>query len=203
MSWKLHPLRIGTPPNFVSDPLKFCGNNETLTNISSSSIDEKVIHNSKNPRLDEIKNLLITLEKGRGKTLKISPAGLVKIAYWISSNIQNEIIQSAHQIASAQRQKNNDPTPISIGYIDSILATLLMGLRANSSSGAPISKVGQPFNQAPWYVTDAGIENEANRIGCKPHPGEPFPEFKFRVLAYRQIPYEQYERDRREYSVRQ
>jgi hypothetical protein len=149
--------------------------------------------------LDAVVVLISTWEQGRGKTVKISTSDRTKISYWIQVGVSTNALKSAYETAVAQRQKQGDPAPVTIGYLDSIIAS---AGKAGKPTSALAGGNGSGFNAAPWYVTDAGIENEANRIGCKPHPGEPFPDFKFRVLAYRQIPYEQYERDRREFSTR-
>ena len=189
------PSQIGTPPKLVSNPSQIGDYNESLTNISSSTIDEKVIHNSKNPRLDEIKGLLVELEKGRGKVLKVSPTGLIKIAHWISANIPNEIIRSAHQIASAQRQKSNDPTPISIGYLDSILTTLLMGLNGSAASSVPTSATTQTSGGKPWYLNNEEIEKKALSMGVNLLSTETWDDFRVRVLTYAKVDPEQYRRD--------
>lgn len=205
-----------SPPNFVpnleqSSPpprTKFTHNHPFNHPISSSTSENEVIHNPENQTsnsvagndFENVISLVSTWEQGRGKTVKISPSDRTKISYWLQVGVSSNTLKAAYDTAVAQRQKQGDPAPVTIGYLDSIIAS---AGKAGKSTSALASGNGSGLNAAPWYVTDAGIENEANRIGCKPHPGEPFPEFKFRVLAYRQIPYEQYERDRREYSVRQ
>lgn len=199
-----HNLEESAPP-----PRRICTHNHPFNHpISSSTSENEVIHNPENPTsnsvvgndLENVISLVSTWEQGRGKTVKISPSDRTKISYWLQVGVSSNTLKAAYDTAVAQRQKQGDPAPVTIGYLDSIIAS---AGKAGKSTSALASGNGSGLNAAPWYVTDAGIENEANRIGCKPHPGEPFPEFKFRVLAYRQIPYEQYERDRREYSVRQ
>ena len=198
-----HNLEKSAPP-----PRRICTHNHPFNHpISSSTSENEVIHNPENQKtnaaeqndLENVISLVSAWEQGRGKAVKISPSDRTKISYWLEVGVSSNSIKAAYDTAVAQRQKQGDPAPVTIGYLDSIIAS---AGKAGKSTSALASGNGSGLNAAPWYVTDAGIENEANRIGCKPHPGEPFPEFKSRVLAYRQIPYEQYERDRREYSVR-
>jgi len=194
--------------NLSPPPRQFVTHNHPFNHpISSTTSENEVIHNPENQTLnspvgndlENVISLVSTWEQGRGKTVKISTSDRTKISYWLQVGVSTNALKSAYDTAVAQRQKQGDPAPVTIGYLDSIIAS---ASKAANPTSALAGGNGSGFNAAPWYVTDAGIENEANRIGCKPHPGEPFPEFKFRVLAYRQIPYEQYERDRQSFSKR-
>ena len=202
------PRKDITPSTSYAHPVRSLVYNHHITINKSTSSSEEVIHNPGNQPsnsavgsdLENVVGLVSTWEEGRGKTVKISPSDRTKISYWLQVGVSSNTLKVAYDTAVAQRQKQGDPTAVTIGYLDSIIASLI---NSSNLSGAASSLTGRGMHassQAPWYITDAGIENEANRIGCKPHPGEPFPQFKLRVLAYKQVPYEQYERDCKSFS---
>lgn len=191
--------------NLSPPPRQFVTHNHPSIHPLSSTSTDDVIHNPENQKtnaaeqndLDAVVELISTWEQGRGKTVKITASDRTKISYWLQVCVSSGALKAAYDTAVTQRQKQGDPTAVTIGYLDSIIAS-------SAKAGKPTSALANihdsNINAAPWYVTDAGIENEANRIGCKPHPGEPFPQFKLRVLAYKQVPYEQYERDCKSFS---
>jgi hypothetical protein len=197
----LHNSEESAPP-----PRRICTHNHpSIHPLSSTTSDIEVVHNPENQKvnaaeqndLDAVVELISTWEQGRGKTVKITASDRTKISYWLQVGVSSGALKAAYDTAVAQRQKQGDPTAVSIGYLDSIIAS---SAKAGQPTSALANTHGSGINAAPWYVTDAGIENEANRMGCKPHPGEPFPQFKLRVLAYKQVPYEQYERDCKSFS---
>lgn len=192
--------------NLSPPPRQFVTHNHPFNHpITSSTTENEVIHNPENQTsnsvagndLENVISLVSTWEQGRGKTVKITVSDRTKISYWLQVGVSSGALKAAYDTAVAQRQKQGDPTAVSIGYLDSIIAS---SAKAGQPTSALANTHGSGINAAPWYVTDAGIENEANRMGCKPHPGEPFPQFKLRVLAYKQVPYEQYERDCKSFS---
>jgi len=195
-----NPDSVETPAESAPPPRRICTHNHPFNHpLSSTTSEDSLSSKTQNSRFEEISQFVKTMEEGRGKTLKITSADTAKINYWIASNISNEVMFAAYKTAVAQRQKQNDPAAVSIGYLDSIIASLMK----SSGNGDSTSALASASANSPlWYITDAGIEHEAARIGYKQHPGETFPAFKFRVLAYKQIPYEQYEKDCKAHSAR-
>lgn len=184
--------------NLSPPPRQFVTHNHPFNHpISSTTSENEVIHNPENQPsisvvgndLENVISLISTWEQGRGKTVKISTGDRTKISYWLQVGVSTNALKSAYETAVAQRQKQGDPAPVTIGYLDSIIASA-------GKVGKPTSALaggnGSGFNAAPWYATDAGVERRANEKSYHKLSTETFIQFKHRVLTYEQVSPEQY-----------
>lgn len=181
----------------------FRGYNHHITIKSSTTNDGKVIHNlesqaSKSENGDDVEKvveLISTWEQGRSKTLKVSANDRAKISCWLQVRVSEDVLRFAYDTAVAQREKRGDPSSVTIGYLDSIIAS---ALKAGQSAGAPSAlnnQVSPGLNGTPWYVTDSGIEKMAQSMRVNKLSTESWPEFKNRVLTYAQVDPGQYRQD--------
>lgn len=194
----LSPPTIGRNlDNLSPPPRQFVTHNHPFNHPISSTSTDDVIHNPENQKtntaeqndLDAVVELISTWEQGRGKTVKITASDRTKISYWLQVGVSSGALKAAYDTAVAQRQKQGDPTAVSIGYLDSIIAT---SAKAGQPTSALASTHGSGINAAPWYATDAGVERRANEKSYHKLSTETFIQFKHRVLAYEQVSPEQY-----------
>lgn len=125
-------------------------------------------------RFGQILQLLSRLEAERGKEFGPVSASDLKINAWIDAGVSDDQIRVAHAFSVARRAKDNDPSPVNVGLVDSILA-------ATIDRPQEASKIG--VTALPWHQTASGIEAKGRELGVDPPSPDTggFPAFKVRV----------------------
>ena len=114
-------------------------------------------------RFNEIVLWLKAAEKRRGKIVSVQ-VGDEHIKSFVCSGVSTETLSEAHALAVADRAKQNNPAPISSGFLRVFVEKL---------SG----------KNKQWFETWSGIERKAGEIGFVQMPNESNWDFKCRVFA--------------------
>lgn len=111
----------------------------------------------------EIVEWLKAAEKRRGKIVSVA-SGDSNVAGWVRHKVSRENLTTAHAMAVADRERQNNPSPINAAFLN-IFVQRVIG------------------KEKPWFVTWSGIVAEGELRGIRRLEGESGPAFKQRVFA--------------------
>lgn len=114
-------------------------------------------------RFEEIVIWLKTMEKRRGKIVAVVAADR-NIKSWVSRDVQADELREAHAMAVADREKQNNPAPIHVGFLNLFIERVMS-------------------RRKPWFSTWSGIVAKGSEHGLTQSPNEQNHEFKRRVFA--------------------
>ncbi len=111
----------------------------------------------------EIVGWLKAAEKRRGKIVAVAEADKL-IKSWVSRKVRADELEEAYALAVADREKQGNPGPIHVGFLD-LFVNRVLGKRKH------------------WTQAWSSIVEEGRRLGIEQSPGEPNHVFKLRVFA--------------------
>lgn len=114
-------------------------------------------------RFDEIAEWLRGMEKRRGKIVAVAAAD-AHIENWVGKGVDADELRDAHALAVADRERQNNPAPIHVGFLDLFI-------------GRVISR------RKPWFSTWSGIVEKGKGYGVTQALDEQNQLFKRRVFA--------------------
>ena len=117
-------------------------------------------------------------EKARGKMLKVQ-GGDPRLTVWAEKGVTEAHLREAYELAVADRDKAQDPSPINTGFLDIFLVKVLNPRGGESALNRP----GATSTAKPWQASWSGIEAKAEELGIKQVEGEHPQVFKARVFA--------------------
>lgn len=168
------------PPNFT--PKKAAEGFEIGKESSSSTARDAVVVDNdaaaaadeKKPNVQtelELADLLVELERGRGKQLTIDPKkDRIHLLTWVGKGVTAEQLRAAHALAVAARGRDTDGRPTYVGFVTQFIAEA-------QGASAPAEQV-----EGDWWENGPDIEAKGKALGVRPpKPDEPMP--YYRVLV--------------------
>ena len=121
----------------------------------------------------EFADLLVELERGRGKQLTVDPTkDRIHLLTWVGKGVTAEQLRKAHGLAVAARGRDSDERPTYAGFVTQFIVEAQGG-------GAPAAGIPDE-----WYENGSDIEAKGKELGIRPrNPDEPLP--LYRVLVAR------------------
>ncbi|HHL4081267.1 helix-turn-helix domain-containing protein [Burkholderia sola] len=127
----------------------------------------------KSERELELIDLLVNLERRRGKTLTIDPAkDRLHLLTWIGKNLTDLQLRDAHKAAVAARKRDSDDRPTYIGFVATFVAS------AQTPQAAPTA------SDEDWYLTPEGCDAKGAELNVPSRkPDEPWQRHRVIVAA--------------------
>lgn len=171
---KPNPERAGLIPdslNLVAESIKTTP--PTTAESIAQETDETPSSSSDLSRGKVLADRLAKWEGGRGKTFRFD-AGHPWIQRWVQAGITDPQLREAYDMALTQREHDNDPTPVNVGFMDVFVAKLM-----NPPGESAVSGVVKA-----WHETASGIEAKGKELGIEPPSAATggFPAFKAMVF---------------------
>lgn len=109
---------------------------------------QKIGNQNQNPDGD-LGELLIELERGRGKTLRIdAERDDERIRKWREQGVTTAALRAAHLLAVAARRRDEDERPTYVAFVGGFLAEAL----------APAADTRSPSSDSPWFHSPEGVD---------------------------------------------
>ena len=121
------------------------------------------VDNSAALPFSEIVGWIKSAEKRRGKIVAVSEADR-QVKDWVSRNVRADELEEAYALAVADREKQGNPGPIHVGFLDLFINRVLA-------------------RRKHWTQAWSSIVEEGRSLGIEQLPGEPNHVFKRRVFA--------------------
>lgn len=135
-------------------------------------------------------------ERERGKASKTTSSD-PRLTAWAEKLVTPDQLREAYDLAVADRELTQDPTPINAGFLDTMLAKVL-----NPPGGeSALSRTGAPTAARPWQASWSGIEAKGAELGFTQQEGEQPHQFKARVFAASNMTDEEKSRLRADWGV--
>jgi hypothetical protein len=103
----------------------------------------------------ELTELLIELERSRGRTLTINRnADRAVVLAWVGRGVTADQLRAAHKAAVAARDRDTDARPTYVAYVDSFL-------------GAPPARGGAAAPDGHWFDSPAGVDAKGFELSVR------------------------------------
>lgn len=139
-----------------------------MGNSAAAAADEK--DSPPENREREITDLLIGLERDRGKTLTIDRSkDRTVVLTWIGKAITAEQLREAHRLAVAARVRDESDQPTYVGFI----------ARFVDEACKPVSSTAAQVASDWWLAGEEGLIEAGKQFGARPkHRDEPLPLYR-------------------------
>lgn len=116
--------------------------------------------------------LLVELERGRGKQLTLDPTkDRIHLLTWVGKGVTAEQLRKAHALAVVARGRDTDARPTYAGFVSQFIA------EAQGVAGAALA-------DGDWFENASDIEAKGKELGVRPRkPDEPMPYYLVLVAA--------------------
>lgn len=118
--------------------------------------------------------LLTRWERDRGKACEI-PSTDPRLAEWVDKRITAQQLRAAYDLAVADREADEDPSPVNAGFVGVFLAKVLRGPKKRDAK--------PPEVVLPWPCRWSTIVAKGAEHGIEQGPDETPPDFKARVFT--------------------
>ncbi|RKE36665.1 hypothetical protein B0G76_2867 [Paraburkholderia sp. BL23I1N1] len=170
---KVHPAKSGNPDSRDGQTLArgsadphSVNSTETTTETTAATratdaVDKSVAAAAENEKPNpeperELTDLLISLERARGKDLSIDRSrDRVHVLTWVGKGITPQRLREAHALAVAARGRDGDDRPTYAGFVTTFI----------DAEAAPAA-VGQP-DMAEWFRSPEGVDAHGAECGMR------------------------------------
>ena len=152
---------------------------DNLPSPSSSSKSSPTAEKQKASAAKQRIAWLRDLERRRfGVEVKVGDESDPRLIAMIEAGVSDAVFEDAYRQAVQQRADQGDTGPINVGYLESVVASILGKTNKDPKRSAVMAVA------ARWYETASGIEAKGVELGIEPAKPETggFPAFKARVF---------------------
>ncbi|CAG9256185.1 hypothetical protein [Paraburkholderia caribensis] len=132
---------------------------DAVDNAAAAAADSE---NTKPDTEGELTDLLISLERERGKDLAIDRSrDRVHVLKWVANGVTVAQLRKAHESAVAARKRDTDDRPTYVGFVATFVDQLL------AADNAPQGGAAAP-DPAEWHLTQEGVNARAAELNVRP-----------------------------------
>ncbi|WP_241065489.1 hypothetical protein [Achromobacter insuavis] len=121
-------------------------------------------------------------EKDRGKPPRGAQGNDPRIVRWVQAGITGLQLAEAYCLAVADRDANGDPGTVTAGFLDVFVDRVLNPPAAASRLDGKPRAAARAADPLAWVTSASGISEQGAKLGLAQGDGEPFWQFKDRVI---------------------